>query len=97
LRFAEQRELEKILRDLTKQVGDQREPVLRNVQILGELDFIHAKAKYSVEVLGSAPRLSRTIRLRSALHPILIHSHGRKEVVPLDLEMNEPCNTLVIT
>ncbi len=98
LRFAEEREIERILKALTVQVAGERENILRNVIVLTELDFIQAKAKYSIEVLGSEPVLTGRgdVVVRAAFHPILLHHHGRKEVIPLDMEFSR-CNTLVIT
>jgi DNA mismatch repair protein MutS2 len=99
LQFRERREIERILRDLTMQVSEVREDILRNVQILGLIDFIHAKAKYSIEIIGSEPQISDSgrINLLNAYHPILLHRHGRKDVVPLTIEIPEGKNTLVIT
>ncbi|MBI1807266.1 MAG: endonuclease MutS2 [Ignavibacteria bacterium] len=99
LHFQEQREIERILRNLTEQVRDSKEKIVQDVRILGELDFIQAKAKYSVEVLGIQPRINEegSLKLVNALHPILLQRHDRKNIVPLHLEISDNVNTLIIT
>ena len=55
LQFQEQREVERILKELTGQIREQRDLLLNNLAILARLDALHAKAKYSIEVLGVQP------------------------------------------
>jgi len=99
LRFGEQREVERILRGLTKQVGGIKVELLRNVEILGQLDFDFAKAKYSIEILGVSPEITDRgpLMLQGARHPMLLQKHGRGEVVPLSLELGKNFQTLIIT
>ena len=52
LQFQEQREVERILRELTVAVGAQKPALLRMVEVLATVDVLQAKAKYSIEVLG---------------------------------------------
>ncbi len=99
LQFQEQREIEKILRELTRQVGKAREELITNLRLLAELDAIHAKAKYSLEIIGVEPSLSETdgLKLVQARHPLLMLSHGRDATVPLDIELGQTYNTLIIS
>jgi len=99
LRFGEQRELENILRRLTSQVSEIRTELLLNVEILSQLDFNFAKAKYSIEILGSLPEITdhAPLMLRDARHPILLQMHSRDQVVPLTLELGKDFQTLIIT
>ncbi len=99
LQFQEQREIERILKELTQQVSSARELVLANSQVLAELDFIQAKAKYSIEVIGNEPLVKEggSIILKDGYHPILLQKHSRNEIVPLTLELGEETNPLVIT
>ena len=55
LQFEEKREVESILKNLTAQISEDREQISTNVRILGEIDFIQAKAKYSIDILGNEP------------------------------------------
>jgi DNA mismatch repair protein MutS2 len=99
LESQEAQEIQKILADLTQQVRKSIPEQLSNISILGRLDFLNAKARYSVEISGSAPKLtgSRRLRLKKALHPLLLTKHGREEITPLELESGHEYNTLIIS
>ena len=99
LQFQEQREVERILRELTGQIGEQRDALLRNLDLLAALDALQAKAKYSIEILGVAPAITigGTVRLQKARHPVLLIHHGMQGAVPLDLEIGGSYSTLVIS
>jgi DNA mismatch repair protein MutS2 len=99
LQFEEQREVEKILKELTKQVREVSGDLINNCRILGHLDFVQAKAKHSIEVLGSAPRIGEhnVVRIVGGYHPILLERHPKRDVVPLNLELGSRADTLVIT
>jgi len=99
LQFQEEREIERILRALTIQVGHVRDALLITMDILSRIDGLHAKAKYSIEVLGTQPEVhdDGPIRLLEARHPILVLNHGYRETVPLDLELGGTYNTLVVS
>ena len=99
LQFQEQREIERILRELTVQIGEQREALLRNLDILAALDALQAKAKYSIEILGVPPEITDRgpVRLARARHPVLMIHHGVQGTVPLDLQIGGTYTTLLIS
>ena len=99
LQFSEQREVERILRALTTQVRVLKAELLANVEILARLDFLLARAKYSIEILGAQPNMveESPLRLLEARHPLLLQRHRRDEVVPLSLELGADFKTLIIT
>jgi len=99
LHFQEKREIERILRELTSQVREQFSNLKTNVNILAQIDFLYAKAKYSIEVIGAKPRLKKngSLKIIDARHPILLQKHRRDEVVPLTLELGGDYYTLIIT
>jgi DNA mismatch repair protein MutS2 len=99
LHFREQREIERILRDLTSQIRDVREALEGNIAILASVDALQAKARYSIEILGHAPKISDRgpIKLTQARHPLLMMHHGWKDTIPLDLVLGEEFTTLVIS
>ncbi len=99
LQIREQREIERILRELTKQVSVIHESLEQSLKTLAELDLIFAKAKYSIEILGNAPKLfdQKVLKLVEARHPVLLQRHSREEVVPLDLQLGGEARTLIIT
>jgi DNA mismatch repair protein MutS2 len=99
LQFQEQREIERILRGLSAQVGAAKEEIIATVDLLAALDALQAKAKYSIEILGVAPEVAASgpIKLVEARHPILLINHGFAGTVPLNLEIGDGYATLVIS
>lgn len=91
----EEREIERILRQLSQEVAENAGDLSTNVEILILLDFIFAKALLAQELDAVRPRLNERgrIRLIRARHP-LIH---RDKVVPCDLWLGDDFLTLVIT
>lgn len=53
------------------------------------------KAKFGISILGVAPIINdkKIIRLNKARHPLI----DKEKVVPIDVELGEKYNTLVIT
>ncbi len=99
LQLHEQREIARILGDLTGQVREIRGSVEESFEALTVLDVVVAKARYSIEVIGCPPELSESprIKLVEARHPVLLQRHERREVIPLTLELGTEAQTLVIT
>ncbi|HVN48522.1 MAG TPA: endonuclease MutS2 [Bacteroidota bacterium] len=99
LQLQEQREIHRILLDLTRQIAAIREPLEQTFDVLTTLDVVFAKGKYSIEVIGIAPLFSsqQKIKLQNARHPILLRHMKREDVVPLSVELGEGANTLVVT
>lgn len=99
LQLREQREIARILTMLTDQVREIAPKVERTLSLLSLLDLIVAKAKFSIETMGSAPALTeeRTVSLVQARHPVLLQKHRREEIVPLDLSFGGETRTLIIT
>ncbi|MCX6164437.1 MAG: hypothetical protein NTU73_06180 [Ignavibacteriae bacterium] len=98
LKYEERREIEKILTELTAEVSSYYDELKMNCEILAELDFIYAKAKYAIDINGNIPEISeKTVVLKKAYHPVLIQTHNIKKIVPLDVEIGDEFNTLVIT
>ena len=98
LSFEERREIERILRELTAKIGSVAEELKSTHDTIGYLDSVFAKAKYSIEIIGSFPQVdkSKPIVIQDARHPILIKKLGRDKTVPLNLE-NKGWNVIVIT
>ncbi len=99
LQLSEQREIHRILADLTKQVQEIREPLSASLQTLVEIDLLAAKGKYSIEIVGNAITLADkpVIFLVQARHPVLLQRHRREDVVPLNLKIGNGITTLLIT
>lgn len=94
LELAEQREVERILYELSSRVASGSGPLRDTVSGLGEVDLAFAKARYASVLRASPPVLHDrgSLSLVSARHPLL---HG--EVVPVSVPLGEDFRILVIT
>ncbi|MDA3860547.1 MAG: endonuclease MutS2, partial [Melioribacteraceae bacterium] len=98
LRFAENREIERILKQITKRIGDVSFELKESINVIGELDTYFAKAQYSIDINGDFPTidLSKPFKIIDGYHPILLKKLSRKITVPLNLELKED-KVIVIT
>lgn len=94
-RVQEKLEIEKILFELTGEVAEVADSLLENVNILGDLDFMFAKAGYSQKIKASKPTMNNDghIRIFKARHPLI----NPEEVVPNDIELGREYTSIVIT
>ncbi|MFD2671294.1 endonuclease MutS2 [Marinicrinis sediminis] len=95
LKLQEEREIEKILRQLTAQVAEEADFLQLNEDMMRQLDFIFAKAAYGLAERGSIPKVNSEgyIRLKRARHPLI----GKEDVVPLHLELGESYSSIIVT
>lgn len=98
LEFAENREILRILLSFTNDLRPCIPDLLNALSFLGKMDFILAKAKYSISSKSIAPSISNnvTLNLAKARHPLLQLSIGEK-VVPLDLRQDDSNRIIVIS
>ncbi|MBQ9301028.1 MAG: endonuclease MutS2, partial [Clostridia bacterium] len=91
----EREEIQRILAELSGQVGAQSDMIALNISILADLDFIFAKGQLSRDMNGIMPHMNDQghIRLVRARHPLI----PRESVVPCDLWMGEEFTTLIVT
>lgn len=94
-RAKEKQEVERILHELTQFVAEDAEPLLHNVKILAEIDFMFAKAAYGQKMKASKPSMNQEGRIRifKARHPLI----DPKQVVPNDIILGEDYSAIVIT
>ncbi|OHD69684.1 MAG: hypothetical protein A2W19_16695 [Spirochaetes bacterium RBG_16_49_21] len=94
----EQVETARILRLLSQSVSRHAEPLLRNLRILGYIDFLCAAALYSADIRGSEPEIAdqSEIKLLGARHPIL-YRLSPDAVVPNDIELGISYRCLIIS
>ena len=102
LKGEEDREIRRILRRLSADVGRVAHPLSRAIDILAHLDLITAKARYSRDFAMSLPDFNEEGRLwlRQARHPLLeslFRGDTEKNVVPIDVRLGHPFRLLVIT
>lgn len=95
LAIKEQREIEKILADLSNLLGEHIEEIHTDLMVLSQLDFIFARAALSKSLKCSEPVFNTDgiINLKCARHPLLDQS----KVVPIDVRLGEHYNLLVVT
>lgn len=91
----ETREIERILRELSGLVAGELDVLATNVEALGDLDFIFAKAYDAESSKATEPKLNDKgfLRLKKARHPLL----PLEEAVPIDMELGRDFTALVIT
>lgn len=90
----EQREVQRILQELSFAVSAKSENIDRLHEALSQVDFILAKAQLSLELNAGKPILlgQPQMKLVQARHPLL-----SGKVVPLSVELGMDFDTLVIT
>ncbi len=94
LKAREKAEIERILAELSADCAGHREDIDADYAVLVHLDMIFARAKLSFKLDAMEPELSeKGIRLRRARHPLL----EKGKAVPIDVELGEDYDTLVIT
>ena len=95
LRLEEEVEIEKILQQLTSLFYPYIEELKTDVEVIGTLDFIFAKAKYSKAISGITPIINtnKEIHLINARHPLI----DKNKVVPISIELGKDFSTLLIT
>ena len=95
LHIEEGLEIERILQNLSGLLYPYTKELENNVEIIGKLDFIFAKAHYSLALHCTTPELNdnKLIVLKNARHPLIAPEH----VVPSTLELGNEFSTLIIT
>lgn len=104
----EDREIRRVLRRLSAEVGRVARPLGIAIDIMARLDLIAARARFSTDYAMTAPDIGSDGRLwlRQARHPLLL-SKARSAamppgsnpgaVVPIDVRLGHNYNLLVIT
>jgi DNA mismatch repair protein MutS2 len=84
LKGNEEREIQRILRRLTGEVGRVAKPLGFAVEIMAQLDFITAKARFSRDYNMDEPEINQEGRLwlRQARHPLLEQLFRQEQRVP---------------
>ncbi|ASS74597.1 endonuclease MutS2 [Tumebacillus algifaecis] len=95
LQIKEDREVQRILHQLSAQVGQHADELQDGQDALAELDFIFAKTAYARELRAVRPQMNDQgiVKVKRARHPLIDPS----VVVPSDLRLGEDFILLVIT
>ncbi len=101
LQMEERREIVRILIALADEMRPMLPDMLASYDILGDFDFIHAKAVLATDLDASLPTLhdKPEIEWYHACHPVLKQSLAaqQREIVPLDITLTQQQRILVIS
>ncbi|MEK3733900.1 endonuclease MutS2 [Paenibacillus sp. FSL M8-0334] len=94
-RIREEREIEAILQKLSAKVGEQADLIAMDIDIVGQLDFIFAKARMAHVMKAVLPRMNDRgyLKLRKGRHPLI----PREQVVPIDVELGNDFTSIIVT
>lgn len=101
LRFAENREILRILTVFTDFLRPYVPDLLQTAGYMGEIDFMMAKANVALDMIAGMPIISDTgeMNIRKARHPLLEKALRRekKEIVPLTVTLTDRKRILMIS
>ena len=88
-------EIERILTELTAMLAPYADEVREDLNIMGQIDLVFAKAKLSRELNAVMPRLNRNnyVRIVRGRHPLI----SSDRVVPIDIWIGSDYRSLIIT
>ena len=95
LEIREEKEIDKVLAELSSQVALESAAIEEDIQLLTELDFIFARARLSRSYNGTEPEFNQEgrIAIRKGRHPLL----DPARVVPVDIRLGDDFTLLVIS
>ncbi len=95
LQSQEKEEIDKILKDLSFEVGNFYESIISSYNAAIDLDIIFAKASLAYKMRASLPIINKDgkVKLNKARHPLI----DKNIVVPIDIELGTSFDTLIIT
>jgi len=101
LEYAEMREIVKILTVFSNDIRPYLPDLILAYEFLGKIDFIRAKAIYSIDIKGIKPFFENKCQLdwESAVHPLLMRALQRenRKVVPLNIKLTPKKHILLIS
>ena len=100
LEHSEKREVLRILRALTDEFRQHLPQLADAFQFLAQIDFIRAKAKFSLEINADHPIVEKQPAMTwyNAKHPLLYLSlKGKRDVVPLNIDLNPQERMLLVS
>ena len=98
LRFAENREILRILTVFTDFLRPYVPDLLQTAGYMGEIDFLMAKANVALDMIAGMPIISDTgeMNIRKARHPLPLRRE-KKEIVPLTVTLTDRKRILMIS
>lgn len=95
LKVEENTEVERILQEISNKVATYYSELERDVFLIGQFDFIFAKASLAKDMMAICPSLNKDkiIDFKQARHPFI----EKEKVVPIDIKIGETYSSLIIT
>ena len=95
LKAKEQQEIQRILYELSCDIGNHADSFIEDYAAIVELDLYFAKARLASKMNASVPNLSDDgkVRLSKARHPLI----DKNKIVPIDIALGYDYDVLVIT
>lgn len=95
LQIDEKEEVERILKELSRRVGDMAERLAADMDVLAELESFYARAQYCYAYKCTLPQVNKRgyINIIRGRHPLI----DRTKVVPVSLELGGKYNFLLIS
>ncbi|HEX5172249.1 MAG TPA: Smr/MutS family protein [Cyclobacteriaceae bacterium] len=100
LECAEKREVIRVLREITDELRSDIVVLNSAFEFLTLVDFVRAKAKFSLEINAEMPVIHPhpELALQRATHPLLYLSlKGRREIVPLEIDLSDEDRMLLVS
>ena len=101
LEYEETKEVQKVLRELTKKLSVFALLLQTHLSIIGEFDFVKAKAKLAIDMNANLPNVidKACVELKDAYHPLLYlyNKASGKKTIPVSLSLNDKNRILVIS
>ncbi len=93
--LAEKQEIERIFAELSVMLAPYTNELRHNQTVMGQLDFINAKAHYAAEIKATEPIINANneVALRQARHPLI----DQKKVVSNDIAIGKDYQAIVVT
>ncbi len=95
LESQEKKEIDRILLELSAEVGSYADAIARSYAVLVELDLYFAKSRLADKMKASVPNITcdHSVQLIRARHPLI----DPEKIVPVDIHLGREFDTLVIT
>ena len=95
LRAEEQEEIDRILAELSREVGEFADGIVSSYKAAVELNLIFAKGQLAYKMKGVVPKLNDEgrVNIKAARHPLI----DKNKVVPTDLMLGQDFDALIVT
>ena len=95
LKIEENLEIEAILEDLSLLCTPITDNLKNLITVLGKIDFVFAKANFSIAINGIEPKINneKFLSFIEARHPLI----DKNKVVPINITLGKDYNSLIIT